>query len=140
MTEQFIQERKYLKAVSEKTLAWYRDSFRVFEGALDSTETINARIVELRKRGVKPVSVNTWLRCVKAYYLWQGKEWKGSRLKEEQRIRGPLTDVGVRAVCSYRTSDKNLRRAHLVGLTILDCGLRASECSRLRQKISTWIT
>jgi hypothetical protein len=82
MTEKFIQERKYLKAVSEKTLLWYKDSFRAFEGALDSTETINARIVELRMRGVKPVSVNTWLRCIKAYYLWQGKEWKVSKLKE----------------------------------------------------------
>jgi len=74
-TEQFIQERRYLKAASEATITWYRNSFRVFEGALDSTATINARIIELRNRGVKPVSINTWLRCIKAYYLWQGKKW-----------------------------------------------------------------
>lgn len=129
MTEQFIQERKYLKAVSDKTLAWYKDSFKAFAGALDSTETINARIVEMRKRGVKPVSINTYLRCIKAYYLWQGKEWKVSRLKEEQKILATLTPAHVASLLNYRPKppQTNLVRAHLVALTILDTGLRASE-------------
>ena len=72
--EAFIQGRKYLKAVSDKTLAWYKDSFRAFEGALDTEAQVKQRIVEIRQCGVKPVSVNSWLRCVKAYWLWQGKE------------------------------------------------------------------
>jgi integrase/recombinase XerD len=127
MTEKFIQERKYLKAVSEKTLLWYKDSFRAFEGALDSTETINARVVELRMRCVKPVSVNTWLRCIKAYYLWQGKEWKVSRLKEEQKILTVLSPEGVRALIGYKPKGFNQTRAHTIALTILDTGLRASE-------------
>ena len=66
--EKFIEERKYLKGVSEKTLAWYKDSFRAFEGALDTEEQVKRRIVELRQRGLKPVSVNTYMRCIKAYF------------------------------------------------------------------------
>jgi hypothetical protein len=31
-TEKFIEERKYLKGVSEKTLAWYKDSSEFGEG------------------------------------------------------------------------------------------------------------
>ena len=69
MVDQFIPERKYLRAVSEKTLAWYGDSFKAFQGALDSEDQVNTRIVELRQRGVKPGSINTWLRCIKAFYL-----------------------------------------------------------------------
>ena len=48
MTEQFIQSRKYLKAVTPKTLIWYKCSFGAFNGAIDSREAINKRIVELR--------------------------------------------------------------------------------------------
>ncbi len=33
MVEQFIQDRKYLKAVSPKTSIWYQCSFRTFDGA-----------------------------------------------------------------------------------------------------------
>jgi hypothetical protein len=40
MTNEFITEGRYLKAVSPKTEAWYRDSFRAFEGALDSRSSI----------------------------------------------------------------------------------------------------
>jgi hypothetical protein len=32
----FIQERKYLKNVTPKTLAWYGDAFKAFQGALDA--------------------------------------------------------------------------------------------------------
>jgi len=32
--ERFKQERKYLKNVTPKTLAWYDDSFKAFQGAL----------------------------------------------------------------------------------------------------------
>jgi hypothetical protein len=48
---EFIEERKYLKNVTTKTLAWYEESFRAFDGALDSKQTINQRIVDLRTRG-----------------------------------------------------------------------------------------
>jgi hypothetical protein len=125
MVEQFIQERKYLKAVSAKTLAWYKDSFKAFAGAEDTEENIKARIVELRKRGVKPVSLNTWLRCIRAYWEWQGKEWKIPRLKEEQKVLATLSQEAIRRVANFKPAIRaNLRRAHLVALTILDCGLR----------------
>jgi len=69
MTEKFLQARKYLKAISEKTLWWYKESFRAYEGARESTVTVNARIVELSMCGVKPVGVDRTLkvkRCVHA--------------------------------------------------------------------------
>ena len=51
---EFIQERKYLKNVTPKTLAWYQTSFKAFGGALESEAAIKQRIIQLRDRGVSP--------------------------------------------------------------------------------------
>ncbi|HYA17906.1 MAG TPA: hypothetical protein VEF06_10585 [Bryobacteraceae bacterium] len=99
-TEQFIRERVYLRGVSEKTVAWYRYSFRAFEGALQDKAAIMNRIAELRQRGVSPISVNTYLRCINAYFRWLHTE-RGEalvripRLKEEQKILVTFTAAQV---------------------------------------------
>jgi hypothetical protein len=41
MTQEFLRERQYLKAVSPQTIIWYGCSFKAFEGALDSKEAIH---------------------------------------------------------------------------------------------------
>ena len=46
LTERFIQERKYLKSVTAKTLKWYKYSFRAFRGAMGSKDSIGARIAD----------------------------------------------------------------------------------------------
>ena len=135
MTDQFIKERLYLKGVSSKTVAWYGDSFKAFP-VLERAAIID-RIAELRGRGVKAVSINTWLRCVNTYLHWRdGTGEKCSpqcthvripRLKEEQKILETLGEGAKHSVVSFRPTGTNMRRAHLVALTILDCGLRASE-------------
>jgi hypothetical protein len=70
--------------VSPKTLEIYKYSFLAFANAMDSMDQIKARIIELRSGGLSAVSVNTYLRHVKSYYLWQGKEFALKPLKEEQ--------------------------------------------------------
>ena len=70
-----MQERQYLKNVTPKTLAWYRDSFKSFTGC-ETESQYKARIIELRQRGVKAVSVNTWGRCINAYLNWKGAAFK----------------------------------------------------------------
>ena len=67
-TEQFITERKYLKNVSLKTISWYAQSFKAFDGALESKAAVIARITGLPQRGMSAVSVNTYLRCINAYF------------------------------------------------------------------------
>ena len=132
MTDQFIKERMYLKGVSPKTLVWYKDSFKAFNGALDSKSAIIDRIAVLRNRGVKAVSINTWLRCVNAYFMWLHKEHgkelvRIPRLKEEQKLLQTLSKEHLSHLLSFRPKGRNLVRAHTVALTICDTGLRASE-------------
>jgi hypothetical protein len=64
MTEQFIQERRYLLGVSPRTVIWYQCSLKAFEGAMDCKESVRQRIVELRQRSVSPITINSYLRCI----------------------------------------------------------------------------
>jgi hypothetical protein len=44
-----MTERRYLKNVTPKTLAWYEQSFKAFDGAIESEAAIKQRIVELHR-------------------------------------------------------------------------------------------
>lgn len=134
MWERFVQERVYLKGISPSTIRYYKNVHSAFQTILpDPTQAgLLGRIIELRERGVKPVSINTWLRGLKAYLLWrkeQGHEiFKVQFLKTEQKVLATLTTAQISAILSFKPNGSlNLIRAHLVALTILDCGLRASE-------------
>jgi hypothetical protein len=61
LTEQLIQESKYLLVVTPKTIIWHGSGFKGFEGALDSKESVNRRMMELRQRGVSPITGNSRL-------------------------------------------------------------------------------
>ncbi len=130
--EQFTLERKYLKNVTPRTLAWYAYSFKAFEGAIGSKAEIVTRISELRNRGVKPISINCYLRCINAYFRWLHQEHnrempKIPRLKEEQKILATLTPEHVNRLLQFRPKGRNLMRAHTLTLLLLDTGLRVSE-------------
>ncbi len=132
--EQFIQERKYLQNVSTKTLNWYSQSFKAFDGCLDSLEALKTRITEMRMRGVKATSVNTYLRCIAAFWKWLGLDWKIPRLKEEQKILETLNETQVRTLLAFKPIGTNMIRAHSLLLTLLDTGLRASEALSLTRE------
>ena len=91
MTKDFIQERVYLKGVSLRTVDWYRFSFRAFDGAMDSKQAIIRRIAEIKERGASHITINSYLRCINAYFMWlheeHGKDLvRIPKLKEEQKI------------------------------------------------------
>ena len=75
--DQFRKERTYLKAVSPKTDDWYRTAFKAFQAAPGegfSRQRLQAFVVVLRDRGVKPRSVNTYLQCMNAFGMWFHEE------------------------------------------------------------------
>jgi hypothetical protein len=67
MTQDFINERRYLPGASPKTLIWDNSAFKAFDGAPGSKTVISQRIVEIRDRGVRPVTVNSYLRALNAF-------------------------------------------------------------------------
>src|SRR5258708_6030586 len=106
MWEQFVQERVYLKGISPATVRYYQNVHSAFQTILPepTQASLMQKIAELRGRGVKPVSINTWLRGLKAYLLWrkeQGHEvFKVQFLKTEQKILATLDKPTVQRLIS----------------------------------------
>ncbi len=133
LTAQFLQERKYLQNVSPKTLYTYGCAFKAF-GPVNTRQTIMERITELRQRGLSAISVNCYLRHMRAFWKWQGLELKIPKLREEQKILETLNQGHLLSLIQFRPTGTNIRRAWLVALTILSTGLRISETLGLRRE------
>ena len=129
--QQFVQERKYLTNVSPKTLLFYQCSFRAFEGSLRTAEAIKARIVDLRARGLNPISINTYLTCIQAYCTWRGEAVRFPHLKTEQKVLNTFSPEQVGRLVRFKPKGRNLTRAHAVACLLLDTGLRISEALNL---------
>jgi hypothetical protein len=98
---QFITELKYIRNVSPKTLGLYGWAFKAFEGALDSKEAVIRR--------VSTVTVNTYLRCINAYFNWQhqeaivGERIRIPKLKEEQKVLSTLSPNQIATLISFKS-------------------------------------
>jgi integrase/recombinase XerD len=75
--ERFLRERRYLKNVTPKTIAWYQSAFLAFtrtvtvSGPEDLTKSLlHDFIVGLRERGLSPVSCNTYLKALNSFFAW----------------------------------------------------------------------
>jgi hypothetical protein len=64
---QFIEERKFLKNCTPKTMEWHAHALPKAFGGCSTEAEYKQRIIELRQRGVNPISINSWLRSVNAY-------------------------------------------------------------------------
>jgi integrase len=131
--EQFTTELKYVRNV----FGLYACTFKAFAGALGGRDAIVRRIAEMRDRGVKAVKIDTYLRCLNAYFHWlrtgHGQALlKIPKLKEEQKVLNTFTAQHTRAIVLHRPNVTNPTRACMVALVILDCGLRMSEALDLR--------
>lgn len=136
--ELFLQSRKYEKNVSPKTIVWYGNAFKTF-GELDISSaqalsrSVTAKVKELLERGMKPVSVRSWLTGIRAYGYWLHEEGylkdkpKISIIKFEKKLIATLSAEQIKQVLAYKPKGLNLTRAHHLALTVLDCGLRLSE-------------
>ncbi len=127
LQEQFIMERRYLKSVTPATVIWYQQGFKRFEGAIGSRADAIERIGVLKDRGLSVVSINCHLRVVNAFWKWNGQDIRIPKLKEQETVLATLSQQAVDALLHFRAKGTNQIRAHLVALTILDTGLRASE-------------
>ena len=84
--EQFLRERTYLKNVTPRTLVWYQVAFKSYGAVhpaddLPSRASLQAFVISLRERGIRPVTCNTYIGAMNAYCVW---------LKEEGRLREPV--------------------------------------------------
>jgi site-specific recombinase XerD len=133
--EQFLAQRRYLKNVTSSTIEWYETAFKALQRThgMDpvlSKPALQAFVVALRKRAVKPISCNTYIKALNAFCRWLHEEGHlAQRLelpvfKVEKRILQTLSDEQIRSLLSWKpkTFDQ-WRLSTLIALT-LDTGVR----------------
>jgi integrase/recombinase XerD len=140
--EEFIRERRYLRNLSEKTLIFYRESYRAFEkeGSWEnlSKQSLLAAIVRFRERGVKVGAVNAYIRGASAFLTWLAENGhiqptKLQKLREEQKVLRSLTEAELRAIYGYKPKTVGERRVHTILLVMMDTGVRINEALTLKR-------
>lgn len=146
---QFIRDKQFLKRVTEKTLLWYGVAFKEFEEC-DTLPQYHKRIVELLERGVKSVSVNSWLSCINTFEHWRAAPGdkrtvngrccvlcnhpKLEMLKVDHMILATFTPDDIKRILNYKTSTVNGKRVQNIAAILLDTGLRIDELLGVRQR------
>jgi site-specific recombinase XerC len=78
--EQFLAQRRYLQNVTPSTIEWYETAFKALQKSLGldvpplTKSALQQFVVEVRQRGVKPVSCNTYIKALNAFCLWLHQE------------------------------------------------------------------
>jgi integrase len=143
--DQFLQERRYLKNVTEPTLVWYRVAFRNWQALhpacdpppLPTKATLQQFVIALRDRGIRPVTCNTYIGAMNAFCRWLSEEGhvrervKLGKLRVERRLLTLLDEAQMRALIGFKPKTFRQVRVHLATLLILDTGLRISEALHL---------
>jgi site-specific recombinase XerD len=135
----YTAELKYIRNVSPATLALYKYSFQAFKDSLESRATVVACVAELRNKGMTAVTVNTYLRCINAYFMWLHKEHGKERVKipwlnQEQKILSTFTPGHIKALMNWKPVRRSDCRLHILALTAMDTGLRVAALLSLKTR------
>ena len=145
--ESFLQERRFLKNCTAKTIHCYRqawDGFASFVSDVVSEDQIRPALKSgvVAKMGagkLKPTSINVYVRAWNSFLGWGYKEdhFKNrikpiELLKTHQKVVPTLTEAQVQRLIQYKPL-RHERRVHAMMCVILDTGLRVGECLRIER-------
>ena len=128
----FLKERLYLLNVSPKTITYYDCAFKAWSthGGSDP----KGWIVNMRNAGISPVSCNTYICALNAYWKWAGEVHHLAYLKEEEKVLATFSPEQVKALLGVKPKGRNQARAHIICSVLLDTGLRISEALGIRRE------
>jgi len=143
--ERFIQERKYLKNVSPRTIEWYEQSLAWLTVEQPTPEDLREVVVRMREAGLKASSCNCHIRAINGYLHWAAKgperkchpacdHLRVPKLKEEQYVPATYSPRQISQILAWKPRAKKFfeRRLHALVLTLFDSGLRIDEVLSLR--------
>jgi site-specific recombinase XerD len=73
---EFLAHRRYLKNITPSTIEWYETAFKAFQRTFDNPSppftraSLQRFVVDLRERGIKPVSCNTYIKALRSFSVW----------------------------------------------------------------------
>lgn len=99
-------------------------------------------MVASRHRGVKPVSVNTYIKALNAFCEWLHDEGHHAErlqlplLKLEKRVLETLTDDQLKVLLTWKPKGFEQHRLHALIAVVLDPGVRVEEALTSRSQHS----
>jgi integrase/recombinase XerD len=134
--EQYLKEMKYLRNFSNKTLETYQlaqQRWQTYAGGMPTAEKLDQFVIGMREKGLQPTTCNVSIMAFNAFLTWlKGRGLIGEiRLKKLPVIRRQMrvfSDEDVKKILAFKAKTKNQRRAYAIFCTILDTGLRITEC------------
>jgi len=143
----YVDDRRYLKNVSAKTLEWYKDAWKAFGPHIEPILAVGAplsgglmtAIVALQNKKVRSVSINSYLTCVRAYVNWLHAEGflkdkpRVQLLKYEHKVLATFSPAHVKALLAFKPKGTNECRTWPAVCVMLDAGPRLSEVLGLRK-------
>lgn len=141
--DEFMQDKAYLLGVSKHTLSWYSCAFQAYRSAdlnnLDEglPQRIKRCTMDMLNRGVKPVSVNTYLCAIRAYLNWCHREGylpkpiRIPRLKADQPAVETYSLEQVRKMVTAKPIYPGEQRLQCILAVLFDTGARIGEVLEL---------
>jgi site-specific recombinase XerD len=140
-----MDQRRYLNNVTPSTIEWYETAFKALQRAHNTPDPpltkscLQQFVIDLRQRGVKPVSCNTYIKALNAFCVWlHAEEHTAERLilpllRFEKRIIVTLTDDQMRTLLRHKPNQFDQWRLHALIALLLDSGLRIEEALNLNR-------
>ena len=137
--DQFLKERRLLKNISPKTEQYYRQALIAFERysgeSLDSLSSgkLNKWTVAMLETGVRPVSCNTYISAMNAFFNWCAendvtpKRFKAGILKIEEKGFKTLSENQLLQIAYYKPETPSEWRTHTITSLLIDTGARIEE-------------
>jgi len=158
--QRFMDYKDAQEGVSQKTLEIYESAWKFFApGLAEDNDPFQApptsqkdkekkiieglqRVILERKRRIPPTSnttINIYTRCINTFLRWLYEyddeltfPWKlKKQIVETGDTRDIFTDDEVTKIRFYKPATFNQRRAQMIGLTMLDNGMRINEALSL---------
>lgn len=143
--ERFIQERKYLKNVSPRTIEWYEQSLAWLPVEQPTEDDLRSMVVRMREAGLKASSCNCHIRAINGFLHWAAKgsdrkchpaceHVRVAKLMEEEYVPATYSGKEVGLILAWKPRAKKFfeRRLHALLLTLFDTGMRITEALSLR--------
>ena len=143
--ESFIQERKYLKNVSPRTIEWYEQSLAWLTVEQPTAEDLKNLVVRMREAGLKASSCNCHIRAINGYLHWAAKgsdrachpaceHLRVTKLMEDEYVPATYSRKEVARILAWKPRANKFyeRRLHALLLSLFDTGMRISEALSLR--------
>jgi integrase/recombinase XerD len=134
LSELFVRGKRYLANVTEKTITFYRQSFKAYKSTVGEVMpdrfVLNDFIIKRRERGMQPGGANVYIRGINSFlgWMWQNnyisERLSMKSLKEEKKTIPIYSEKELKAFINWKPKNWHEQRFYALLITLIDTGAR----------------